>query len=472
MCLINFKKYRRKIAMISALALVFGVVQNYASGKHDPEFPDTPIDQYSSKNSVSEGVIYSNQRGVKSKSPVNPTPSYVDEKEKKLYDTYVIDVNTIAKRIEYFSPTYVYAVDVARNSITAMLGVNGVSSITVDGFSQTVDDYKDNKKDANTALNTVNENIKKLESISHRTEEQQTILNNLKETQTTLNITISQINLGISGYKSAMQTMNRTMGMLQRTVQIAGIEYIKDTLAKSLTEAFLSYKQLEYYETLVQEQVNMYKRIYDVYKNNVALNVSTELDLSNAKYNMDNAIDTYNTLKSTKDNVKDQICVNLGYSLSDEDKLIFVEPTLDLQKILSINIQDDYEHAYNSSKNYQSIEQTVLAQKNRSDSTRRAIYDKYVDETKQNIINNLDSLYANLQAAYKVYEGSLILKEAYDIDVLSAKSKKAQGLVSEAEGLGLDLQNISTAMIIATAKYDLIKAYYAYYYGTYGIGVG
>ncbi|MCQ2609632.1 MAG: hypothetical protein MJ151_02415, partial [Lachnospiraceae bacterium] len=446
------------------VSLFMGNFSTYAKPKSDPSFPDAPIDQEGHDEGHSEAIIYSPLKGLPLVTPLNPTPSIIDEKEKKLYDTYIVDVNTLEKRIEYFSPTYQNIISGINAQLISGIASAGVNPESVDTLGQTIDDTVTQKRQVVKGLDLAKETYKKLhdQGLPDTDPLVAPVLAKIQQ------LTVSRITLDmmIPMLRSGHSTMAMALSILDRANHLTGnkIDLAKNQLLKGMVTGLIGCKQLEYYENLTKRQVDLYNRQYEIVKNNISLGLSTEKDREEAKLTLDTTIDSYNALKAQKDDAKNQLTVNLGYNMSDIDKVIFNEPEIDYEKILSIDPKNDYDRACYSNPTYQSIQANVQSSKNRGDDYTLNIYNKYKDEYRQKITNNLDAMYANLVYTYQVYDSMKPMIEAYEMDVRSLKTMKEQGLVSEPEAIGLDAKNMATEFNIQRAKYALISAYYDYYF--------
>ena len=112
---------------------------------------------------------------------------------------------------------------------------------------------------------------------------------------------------------------------------------------------------------------------------------------------------TLNSTKNTYRNVKEQIAINLGYELKDIDKLVVLEPNVDLTYIDSINFEDDRDRAYTSNSAYTAI---FISKKDKKypGSTGEELFNKRQTYTAEKVVTEFENIYENLKAKRLLYD--------------------------------------------------------------------
>ena len=401
-------------------------------------------------------------------SPLNPTPSTVrDTAEYKFADTYVISLETLPYRVEYFSPTYLYALNTAKNRVRSNLYAAGGGNDTMSAIRDTVREFPSEIRQLNSQYRTLDKQLKELERAGAGSDDPrviniETAMSQIETGIATMRATEGSLSMAVSGYNK----VNNLVNNIDKNMQIFNI---KNMLTKSMITAYLSYLQLDYYEQILTKQTELYDNIYKLYKKNYELGLATLLEVDQNKINYQNAKKNLSSTRATKKNVKQLIADNLGYKFQDVDKLEFAPPTIDLDYVDNVVPANDYSRAYYNNSTYESIRSAGESNKRLPESSGRHFYERRLEDTQNKIIAAIDVLYAKMMSSKIKYESLSYQKEMLNMNVAAADRKYNNELVSQNEYLGLKIQNLATEMNIKTIEYNFVTDIYNYYYGTYGI---
>lgn len=279
-----------------------------------------------------------------------------------------------------------------------------------------------------------------------------------------------------SAYNIAKKTINKTksaLGLSRALYNIGTIDnsnqvaFARRAVTKNIKTLVMTYLQLLTYTDILEKQSKLYYDMYMLTLKNHALGTVTSHDVAESIDTYENAKTNYKKTYATLRNVKEQIVINLGYKISDMDKLNFVEPEVDLDYILSIDFESDKKRAYTSNSAYTSIS---ISEKDRKlpGSTGEEILNKRQEYASSKVINEFEAIYDDLQSKMLSYEGSLYLSQVAMINEEANKRKLTTNLISELEYKGLEVQNLGNILEVKTAKYNLINAANEYYYGALG----
>lgn len=372
----------------------------------------------------SENIIIDKNK-IESLNPLNPTPSDVTKDENYiLVDNFNIDLRTLSYRVEYFSPTYLYAKEIAKNSLTTNIYISGGSLDNIDTLKNTIE--------ALPSKNGV------------------------------YSSTVKSLQSAISGYTKAYLLLKR----IDNNINLINA---KNQITKAMSTAIISYKQLEHVIKIYEEQVKLYDEIYKLHQKNALLGISTSKEVKKSQLDLENAKKDLFSYKNTYKHLKEVITLNLGYSLKDIDKLKFIDPVINEEYVNQINPVNDYQQACYSNSIYDSYRAGGHKNKKLPESTGKQVYDNILKNTEEKIITAIDKLYSNVIATKKKYEISEYDRETLTLNNNKAYNMKTNDLASNVEYIGLKVQNYATELNIATAKYDYINAINNYYYGSLGI---
>ena len=461
----KMKKFLKKIISISLLFAISLQFVSYAKRKNPYEGEvDTPVAE--AKTNYSEGTIYS-ENPYHEYNPLNPVKPGVNVDEYKSVDNYIVDLNTVESRIKYFSPTYTNIKSSAETSYWMSFYARGGNNVLLYDKDKYLEDAKDMLNNAKSALDAAVKEKNSLKPTDERYKELEDLIDN------TLRPTYNGI---LSSYNVSKLTIDRTRSALRlsRALYNIGnvdnnnqIAFARRTVTKAIKSLVMTYLQLSVYAEVLDKQSKLYYDMYMLKLKNQTLGLATAVDVEDSINAYETAKNDSKKMKTNLRNVKEQLALNLGYKISDIDKLEFIEPEVDMNYILSINFEDDKTRAYTSNSSYKSIN---LNDKDKKlpQSTGEDLLHKREEYTSKKIINEFEHIYSNLQAKMLSYEGSLYLAEMVNINEQANLRKFQNNLISELEYKGLEIQNLANTLQVKTAKYDLINATNDYYYGALG----
>ena len=461
------KLYYKKIFIL--LMILVLTTTSICYSKDNPFATEVEKPVAESKNNVSEGTIIFDSP-YNAYNPLNPVKVGVNQEEYEKVDNYNIDLKTLGLRIKYFSPRYTNIKQSALSSYyMAYYARGGNDTLTFDakGYTSEILDLSNEYKllyekylKERDALDKNDPNYsEKYATLTAQIETYKLMYNGAKTTYDTTNKTINST--------KSMLGLGRALYNIGNVDNNTGISSARRQIEKGVSTAILSYLQLKTYVSILEKQSNLYYDIYKLNLKNYDLGIATSIDVSDSLSTYENAKVTMQETKTTMQNVKEQIANNLGYKLSDIDKLVFVEPEVDIDYIKNINLDEDRKRACTSNSSYVNIS---LNDKDRKlpQSTGENILNQRLKYVSEKVTSEVDNLYDKLQSALIVYESNVYLNEIFNTNIDANKRKFDNKLVSEIEYKGLELQNLATNLQMKVAKYDLISASNEYYYATLG----
>lgn len=372
----------------------------------------------------SENTIIDKNR-VDILNPLNPTPSDVTKDERyMLVDNYNIDLRTLSYRVEFFSPTYLYAKEMASNTLATNIYMGGGNLDNIDTLKQTIDSLP-SKKGPYEA-------------------------------------TVKSLQTAISGYTKAfllLKNINNNFNLINA----------KNQLTKAMSSAIISYKQLDSVIKIYEGQVKLYTEIYDLYQKNAMIGLATSKEVKKSQLDLQEARKALSSYMNTQKYLKEIIAYNLGYTHNDLSLLNIVDPVVNEEYAKHINPSNDYQNAVYSNQTYNNFRQGGESNKKLPESTSRQSYDNLLKLTEGKIITVLDDLYANVLATKKKYEISTYDRETLTLNRQISRNMLANDITSKTEYLGLQVKNYATELEVTNAKYNYISAINNYYYASQGI---
>ena len=462
-------KYYIKKSIIMFLVTCF-VVSNFSYAKNknpyegEVEEPAANPNVHHSENTIIDESSYDVYN------PINPVKVGVNQEEYNKVDNFNIDLNTLGLRIKYFSPTYKNIRQSALSSYTmAYYARGGNDDLVFNPKTYTAEildlalEYKKNYEKSVLELSL-------LKTDDPNYAEKRAILESaIQESGYRYNVTKYTYDATTKGINSTKTMLGLTTALynMANVDNNARIKFAHETIEKSLKSAILSYLQLETYVSILEKQTNLYYDIYKLNEKNLSLGTATSNDVLGSLANYEAIKDSLKTTKTTMENVKKQIATNLGYNLSDIEKLQFIEPVVDYEYLNSVNFDEDKIRAYTSNSSFTSV---TLSDKDKKlpQSTGEEIYNNMKEYVSLKVMTEFENIYNKLLSAKFAYDNISYQERIYEINIDANKRKFDNKLVSELEYKGLELQNLSNELQIKITKYNLITAMNDYYYAALG----
>ena len=453
----------KKIIIVYVILMMLMSSLSYAKDNPFAGEVDEPVAE--PKTNHSDATIIS-ENPYHAYNPLNPVPAGTNKEEYDSVDNFNVDLKTLDTRVKYFSPRYTNIRQDALSSYWMAYYIHGGNDDLVYDAKSYTSEISDL---ANAYKSTYNTYLKMRNSMSKtdaRYAEVDAMVTYYKGAYDATKAMYATTTKTINATKTALGLGNAlyNIGNVDNNTQVT---FARQAVTYGVSQAILSYLQLQTYVSILEKQTNLYYDIYKLKEKNYNLGLATSIEVSESLSTYEDTKNTLRTTKTTMTNVKEQIAINLGYKLSDIDKLNFVEPEVDMNYIASINLEEDKKRACTSNSNYQNI---GLSDKDRKlpQSTGEELMHKRLNYVSEKITTELEASYERLNAALLSYEASTYLNQICSINESANLRKLQNELVSEIEYKGLELQNLASVLQVKVAKYNLINATNDYYYGAYG----
>lgn len=461
---------KKNVVVLIVVSLVlncFNIISPFKvyAKKSESKQVDKPVSE--DVDNISTDIIYDNNK-IDIITPLNPTPSTVENTPGYKYaNNYIISLDTIPYRVEYFSPNYKYALTTGQNNIRNSLYSAGGSEYNVSVIKNSMKDFTSQKISLNKQYIDLNNQIEELRSEGIKEDDE--VLKKLELAMTQIKTGLTTINVTNNSLTTAVSSYNKILNLINNVGRNNQISYVKNILTKSMVSAYLSYLQLDFYSNILLQQTNLYNKIYQIYQKNYKNGSATLLEVEDKKLTYENSKKTLNNILSTKNNVLELLGSTLGYNFNEFSKLVFAPANVDDNYVVGVRLEDDYQKAYYSNLTYDNIRSKGESKKSLPESTSRIDYEAILKQTENKVKSALDVLYVKMLANRNNYISLQYDKSILKINKNSAELKKRNNLLSEADYLGLQIQNLAKELEIKTTEFDYINSIYDYYYGTLGI---
>ena len=461
-------KTSRKFITLSLIFTLF--LCNFTYTKNNPFAGEVDSPKpTSSRINNSSATIYS-RNPYNEFSPINPLPADVNIDEYNNVNNYKIDFNTLESRIKYFSPTYKNIKQGALSSYYMAYYIRGGSDklqFNSKEYTSEVYDLVNSYKDMYEGCIRERDHLDK--SDPDYESKYAALTAQIATYKYMHNVAKAQYDAG----NKSINSVKLKLGLGRALYNIGNVDnnnqitYAREEILKNLKSAILSYLELKTYVSILEKQAKIYYDMYGLYKKNYELGISTANDVLNSYSTYENAKNTMAATKTTMQSVKEQIASNLGYNLSELDKLEFIEPEVDFSYLNSIDFDADKTRAYTSNSKYYNLS---LDDKDKKlpGSTGETLLHKKQDYISGKVIAEFDDVYNKLQSNILSYEASIYLNTICENNKQSNKRKLDNNLVTELEYNGLMLQVLADELKVKSAKYSLIRSINEYYYGALG----
>lgn len=424
-----------------------------------------------SKNNISNGIIIDSNKEIGEINPLHPEGYGIDYEEKESVNNFTIDIKTLESRIKYFSPTYLNI----RATVAASLGIAyygaGGDDSNLFNRSNLTDDLRNLKNDYTKEAKSIGVELKN--EIAKGDKADTIRITQLKSNLEIYTALATEATYEYVVYDKTILTYQAATN--QRAAKRKLVEVDKYTATQNAREQvvqgiktlFITYLKLSKNVDLLDKKQKLMGDTYKLILKNNSLGLATALEVSKALEEYEEAKNSYKITYSTLRNVKQQLTTNLGYELKDMDKLVFVEPEIDIEYISSIDFEKDKIKACTSNSLYKEVTMKD-SDKKLPDSDGIRLVEARKEANSGKIIATFENLYKKLQSAMVSYQGSIYLQEICSITKEANKRKLDNNLVSDLEYNGLELANLANELMVKIAKYDLISATNDYYYATLG----
>lgn len=451
---------------IISLSLVLSICIPYISyAKVNPFEKQVDAPEAEPNINVSEGIIISSGP-YHEYNPLNPVKPGVNKEEYDKVDNYVIDFNTIEYRIKYFSPSYNNIKANAESMYWMSYYARGGNDVLLYDYKSYTDEINQLVLTFKSAMNNAIAERRKYKQGDPEYDNLTALIKNYTAMYTKASTQYTVANKTINATKSALGLSRAlyNVGNVDNNNQVA---FARRAVTKTIKSLILTYLQLSYYAEILEKQSKLYYDMYVLKKKNLELGLATQVEVKQSLDTYETAKQSFKTTTTTLRNIKEQIAINLGYKVSEVDKLEFIEPDVDMDSINSVDFEKDKERAYTSNSSYSSV---TLSDRDKKlpGSTGEDLLHKRQDYNAEKVITEFENIYRNLQAKIFAYEGSIYLSQIVAMNEAGNMRKYTNKLISELEYKGLEIQNLANDLQVKTAKYNLINAYNDYYYGALG----
>lgn len=269
------------------------------------------------------------------------------------------------------------------------------------------------------------------------------------------------VNNGLRG----KDTTNITSNGLDNTngTLILSMEDLVDTIKIEILN-FLSAKNK--YDVLVGQK-DLYERLHKTAEENLINGLITSLEYNNVDLEVANVNQQLENAKNNMITYRENVAKYLGYKLSEEDKLIFVEPDVDIEKISNVDYETDLNKMFMADSNYIRAITAGDEGSNGSSklpgSTGNVIYQKKVQAAHDTVEANFERIFANLLNKYRLYVNNLTyLAKIASLRETENESKYNSNLIGESEYLRNKIQILTDRGNEDDSKYELLKAMISY----------
>lgn len=240
-----------------------------------------------------------------------------------------------------------------------------------------------------------------------------------------------------------------------------------ESLVQNATNTLLNYLETNKKFELLTESKKVYDKLKDLYIKNYGLGLATALDVSKINVQASTVNTQLNQCRTQLSNYKRSLALQLGYDLKDLSKLTFTEPTVDLTKFTTVNLEDDFKKALTRDTTYNSVLTTGDESSKLPGSTGEYIYRKKVETAENQVRIDVLSSYSTLINKLALYKNN----QNYLSRIISLKQsentkKYKEDLISEVDYLQNQVTILQQKYELAKSKYDLIKEWTSYYYRT------
>ena len=241
----------------------------------------------------------------------------------------------------------------------------------------------------------------------------------------------------------------------------------RENLVNTIKVEILNYLSAKNKYDILNEQSVFYEEMYKLAEENLKNGLITSLEYNSIDLEFTNAKQQLENSRINMINFKENIAKYLGYNIYDEDRFIFIEPEVNIEKVANIDYNSDLQKMYMTDSSY--INAIVAGDEGSNGSSKLpgstgyVIYQKKVQAAHDNVEVNYESTFANLVNKCRLYVNNLkYLVEIANLKESENENKYGSSLISEIDYLRNKIQILTDRGNVNDSKYELLKAQILY----------
>ncbi len=356
----------------------------------------------------------------------------------------VIDFDEVGELVENYSMLATLQKDMTENMTSS--------------FDEVYSALKDNYQEAKDGFDDEIETLTSLRDESTDSESRQQLNRQITALRKQKKLALNQI----SAYwqeNTAGSGTNLAKTKQQIVSSIASGYYpAKKQMTYGYQSAIFTYKGLELKQKLVQQQIEMYQASYEKVQKQQASGAATAADVQSALLSLNGAKLSLEQLDNALDTVKRTIGTGLGWSTTSYQSISFgALPEYPMDFAAGRNLESDIQAAMQQNSQY-----GTASRIKDEDFTTWDNREISIATTEQQIRIAMSSLLENVKQKQAEYTAAQTSAELAKAKKERADRMDAVGLVGRAEYDGLQLDYLSKANAVETARMDYSQAVFEY----------
>ncbi len=264
-------------------------------------------------------------------------------------------------------------------------------------------------------------------------------------------------------YKSAIKSYNKMIERLDKYSSNKG----RITLEKQLTNAaqslMISYQSLSLQKEYLSKMEELLRTQYENIKLQQSVGLATEQDIYTAYNNWSEINISLNSLETSEDSIYQNLCLLLGVDETGNMEIQRI-PSVDLQQIEEINLEEDIRKAISNNLDVVNTRNTSAGGSSSANKKRRTL-----NELEEKVTVKMKELYDRIQQLKTAYDAAQSGYQSAQIAWNNAESRYQLGMLGKAEYLLEEMQFIQKKAGFESADLELLQALETYQWAIRGI---
>ena len=264
-------------------------------------------------------------------------------------------------------------------------------------------------------------------------------------------------------YKTAIKSYNKMLERLDNYSSNKG----RITLEKQLTNAaqslMISYQSISLQKEYFSKMEELSRIQYENIKLQQSVGLATEQDVHTAHNNWSEVNISLSSLETSEDSIYQSLCLLLGVDETGNMEIQRI-PSVDLQQIADINLEEDIEKAIGNNLDIVNTRNTSSGGTAGADKKKRTL-----NELEEKVTMKMKELYDSIQQVKTAYDAAQSGYQSAQIAWNNAKSRYQLGMLGKAEYLLEEIQFIQKKAAFESTDLELLQALETYKWAIRGI---
>lgn len=268
----------------------------------------------------------------------------------------------------------------------------------------------------------------------------------------------------VKSLRQSVTGINKSIDNLEEEKSTKSLVRQVNALTAAAQSLMNSYNQFKAKRASTEKKLQLQESVYQDTQAKASLGLVTELEVSQAKKNLETAQHSLKTLDDSIDSARRNLCLMTGWSYDATPDIQGI-PEPDMNVIAAMDLSVDKERAVNNNYDVQSQRHSVGKKINKEQKSAR----RSTDEAEQEKSITFEDLYSDVQTKKLEYEAACTAYESAVQDYNGLQAKKQMGMLSNTEYLQGEADYLEKEADKKVASMSLYQAMETYQWAVEGL---